>query len=314
MDMRQLVGRNVRRFRIKKKLTQEQLAEFSGLSQQYLSGLEHGKRNPTIVTVLELAQALRVSHMDLLAPDEEFTSPDRRRPIGGPAASRAPFVYSPEDFALVAEELRVPIDSVMVHAPSFEEAALWIRLGERRPDRPPPSKVRKELGKIVTAARRLLEHLGVSDVQDAADGPDDEEVRNWLSDASPGGEDSVLADMEKIGLLVEALDAREAAYRLRRAAVKAASDPFYRKIVPPGNIGDDILNQWIGTMMSLFTRITGKPPGTSVGRTGRPNEGVASGPLIRFLMAAGAPVGLDQSEDALRRRVRVIQKPDANQN
>ena len=314
MDMRQLVGRNIRRIRTKKKLTQEKLAELSGLSQQYLSGLERGNRNPTIVTILEVAQALRVSHMDLVAPDEEFTSPGKRRTIGGSAASRASVVYSNKDFALIAEAIKISLDKVTIHAAAFEEAALWIRLGERRPQRPPPSEVRRRLRKIATAATRLLEHLGVSDVQDAANGPDHEEVRNWLADASIGGEDSVLAAMEKIGLLAEALEAIDAAAKLKHAALKASDDPFYGLIVPPGNTGDDIVNEWIATMLTLFKEITGKPARTSVGRTGRPNEGVASGPLIRFVLAAGDPVGLSQSEDALRRRIRLIQKPDATQN
>lgn len=69
--MRQLVGRNVQRFRQKNHLTQEQLAEISGFSQQYISGLEKGRRNPTIVTIYELAQALGVSHMELVRPDKQ---------------------------------------------------------------------------------------------------------------------------------------------------------------------------------------------------------------------------------------------------
>lgn len=68
MDMRKLVGRNAAPIRKERGLTQEQLAELSGLSQQYLSGLERGRRNPTIVTVNELAVALGVSHLDLLQP------------------------------------------------------------------------------------------------------------------------------------------------------------------------------------------------------------------------------------------------------
>ena len=68
MDMRKLVGDNCARIRREKGLTQEQLADRSGLTQQYLSGLERGNRNPTIVTVYELAQALGVSHLDLLRP------------------------------------------------------------------------------------------------------------------------------------------------------------------------------------------------------------------------------------------------------
>ncbi len=68
MDMRVLVGRNVRRIRQKKGLTQERFAELSGFSQQYLSDLERGRRNPTVVTLFELATALGVSHMDLVRP------------------------------------------------------------------------------------------------------------------------------------------------------------------------------------------------------------------------------------------------------
>lgn len=68
MDMRRLVGDNCARIRKERGLTQEELAERSGLSQQYLSGLERGKRNPTIVTLYEISQALGVSHVDLVRP------------------------------------------------------------------------------------------------------------------------------------------------------------------------------------------------------------------------------------------------------
>lgn len=66
MDMRKLVGDNCARIRKARGYTQEQLAELSGLTQQYLSDLERGKRNPTVVTVYEIAQALGVSHLDML--------------------------------------------------------------------------------------------------------------------------------------------------------------------------------------------------------------------------------------------------------
>jgi transcriptional regulator with XRE-family HTH domain len=69
MDMRKLVGRNVKRIRQDRGLTQEELAERSGFSQQYISGLEQGRRNPTVVSIYELANALGVSHMELVSPD-----------------------------------------------------------------------------------------------------------------------------------------------------------------------------------------------------------------------------------------------------
>jgi transcriptional regulator with XRE-family HTH domain len=74
MDMRRLVGRNVRRIREKKGLTQEQFAEISGFSQQYISSLEQGRRNPTIITIYELSVALGVSHIDLVRPPKILRS------------------------------------------------------------------------------------------------------------------------------------------------------------------------------------------------------------------------------------------------
>lgn len=78
MDMRRLVGRNFARLRREKRLTQEELEARSGFSQQYLSGLEQGKRNPTVVTLYELAQALGVSHVELVAPDSNSRHRERK--------------------------------------------------------------------------------------------------------------------------------------------------------------------------------------------------------------------------------------------
>lgn len=73
MDMRKLVGENVRRIRTRKGWTQERLAEASGFNQQYISDLEAGKRNPTIISLYELAMALGVSHIELLRPARKST-------------------------------------------------------------------------------------------------------------------------------------------------------------------------------------------------------------------------------------------------
>jgi transcriptional regulator with XRE-family HTH domain len=91
MDMRKLVGRNVKRIRLEKGLTQEQFAERSGFTQQYLSGLEQGKRNPTILSLYELALALGVDQVALVAPDEAALEEDARRRApssGDPKAGR----------------------------------------------------------------------------------------------------------------------------------------------------------------------------------------------------------------------------------
>lgn len=75
MDMRRLVGRNFARIRRAQGLTQEQIEERSGHNQQYLSSLEQGRRNPTVVTLFELAQALGVSHVELVQPDSDGVTP-----------------------------------------------------------------------------------------------------------------------------------------------------------------------------------------------------------------------------------------------
>ncbi len=69
--MRRLVGRNFAKLRQEKGFTQERFAEISGVTQQYVSDLERGLRNPTVVTLFHLASALGVSHVVLVTPDAE---------------------------------------------------------------------------------------------------------------------------------------------------------------------------------------------------------------------------------------------------
>ena len=73
MDMRKLVGRNFEKIRKEKGLTQERIAEIPGFTQQYVSDLERGRRNPTIVTLFELASALGISHVDLTSQAEKLS-------------------------------------------------------------------------------------------------------------------------------------------------------------------------------------------------------------------------------------------------
>ncbi|MHB8886145.1 MAG: helix-turn-helix domain-containing protein [Methylovirgula sp.] len=69
----------MRRIRLEKGLTQEQFSERSGFTQQYLSDLERGRRNPTVVTLFELSQALGVEPVALIMPDEEALADGARR-------------------------------------------------------------------------------------------------------------------------------------------------------------------------------------------------------------------------------------------
>lgn len=69
MDIRRLLGRNIRRRRLELGLTQEQFAEKSGFDQRYVSQLENGRRSPSIVSLHELAVALDTTPVVLITPD-----------------------------------------------------------------------------------------------------------------------------------------------------------------------------------------------------------------------------------------------------
>ncbi len=64
--MRRLVGKNLTRLRDERNMTQKEIAAISGISQQYLSSLERGKRNPTVITIYQISLALNVDPMELL--------------------------------------------------------------------------------------------------------------------------------------------------------------------------------------------------------------------------------------------------------
>jgi transcriptional regulator with XRE-family HTH domain len=60
MDIRRLIGENIRIRRIAARLSQEALAAKVGVEQSYLSGLEAGRRNPTAVTLWHVSIALKI--------------------------------------------------------------------------------------------------------------------------------------------------------------------------------------------------------------------------------------------------------------
>jgi transcriptional regulator with XRE-family HTH domain len=58
-------GRNVRRIRLEKGFTQEELAESAGISQVQIARIESGKINTSISTVVAIAKALGVGEGEL---------------------------------------------------------------------------------------------------------------------------------------------------------------------------------------------------------------------------------------------------------
>jgi len=59
-------GRAVRRTRVERGISQEELAHLSGMHRTYVGGVERGERNLSLTNILRLAQALSVPPSELL--------------------------------------------------------------------------------------------------------------------------------------------------------------------------------------------------------------------------------------------------------
>ena len=66
MDIRLIIAANARALRLSKCLTQAQVAERLGVDRAHVSALEKGLRNPTAVSLWQIAQALDASVSELV--------------------------------------------------------------------------------------------------------------------------------------------------------------------------------------------------------------------------------------------------------
>jgi len=67
-DWRAIAGKNVRRFRQRAQMTQEQLAFAAEIDLTYVGGIERGKRNPSVLVLARIAVALGTQPSELLMP------------------------------------------------------------------------------------------------------------------------------------------------------------------------------------------------------------------------------------------------------
>ena len=65
-DPKTILGRNIRRHRLRLGMSQEDLAEATGLHRTYVGGIERGERNVSLMNIVELARALRKPPSKLL--------------------------------------------------------------------------------------------------------------------------------------------------------------------------------------------------------------------------------------------------------
>lgn len=69
INYKELVGKKVRSLRLKAEYSQENLAERCGIFRTYLSRIESGSANPSIVVLVSLANALNVNPHELFTAD-----------------------------------------------------------------------------------------------------------------------------------------------------------------------------------------------------------------------------------------------------
>lgn len=70
-----VIGVNARALRLAKGLTQAQIAQRLGVDRAHVSALEMGQRNPTAVSLWEIAQALEATVSDLVSESPEAIGP-----------------------------------------------------------------------------------------------------------------------------------------------------------------------------------------------------------------------------------------------
>ena len=66
MDIRKAFGANVRRHRLAAGISQEAVAERMGVDRAFVSSIERGRQNVTLLTIWQAAQALKTRPAELL--------------------------------------------------------------------------------------------------------------------------------------------------------------------------------------------------------------------------------------------------------
>jgi transcriptional regulator with XRE-family HTH domain len=66
-DWRAVFGRNVRKIRQQRRMTQEKLAFEAEIDLTYVGGIERGKRNPSLLVMARIATALSVPLAKLIS-------------------------------------------------------------------------------------------------------------------------------------------------------------------------------------------------------------------------------------------------------
>lgn len=79
----EIIGARIKSYRTHKKMSQERLAELSNLHTTYIGQIERGEKNPSLLSLLKISNALEISPENLIARLGEI------RETGQPVANQA---------------------------------------------------------------------------------------------------------------------------------------------------------------------------------------------------------------------------------
>jgi transcriptional regulator with XRE-family HTH domain len=80
-SVQDLFGKKIKAIRRARDITQEKLADLSGLSLQYIGEIERGRRNPSLTSIEQLSKALDIPMAELFSLEEFRLAPEELRAI-----------------------------------------------------------------------------------------------------------------------------------------------------------------------------------------------------------------------------------------
>jgi transcriptional regulator with XRE-family HTH domain len=74
MKIETIIGKNIKRFRSFKSLTQSELSDKINISESYLSLLEQGKKSPSLKLLSKIADELKIDIAILMTNEENLST------------------------------------------------------------------------------------------------------------------------------------------------------------------------------------------------------------------------------------------------
>ncbi|MED4012940.1 helix-turn-helix transcriptional regulator [Priestia aryabhattai] len=70
-NLKQIFGQTVKKYRQEKSISQEKLAEITGLHRTYISEVERGTRNVSLINIIKIAKGLDINSSQIFMEMEK---------------------------------------------------------------------------------------------------------------------------------------------------------------------------------------------------------------------------------------------------